>query len=186
MRQNSYYNKDIDILYRLINTSNKYQTIYNYLIVGNFLIDFCEQHNISNYILLDRYGVISGSSFSFFDAFLLEIIGTKDRLNELLLFLNHFIEIFVIDSLQFELFTLSKLYVLFRLHRYIEAENLLNDYLVDNPTWGIGYITIIDYYVFLAHNENRAKHYFEIAKNIDNLEGKDALLQRKYYFVPSA
>ena len=146
----------------------------------NFSLIFSKDNNIKSSKKFDEYDVLD----DFFENFLCLFNCSIYNLDENIYDLNK-----IIDVLEDIMYTLklnpktyenifrSKVYLMFKLKKYNEAENIMKGYIEKHPKNVFGYVELVDDFVMI-NNLEKAKYYYELGINNRDMLDLDILEDR--------
>ena len=176
-----YFNKKINDLYlkgeTLYYGRRETEALDYYLKVTNYLIDFAIKKNIKTFKKLDECGIIEELVGNIFQDFEIIILNSKERLKELLDYVDRLIVNFDMEDEDYLGTIRVKSDLLFKLKKHDDGEKIILDYLEDHPKATYAYIELIDNFRH-AGNYKKAKYYYDKAMSIKDLEDKDVIEER--------
>lgn len=121
----------------------------------------------------DEYDVLDDFFENILGLFNCSIYKLDDNiydLNKIIEVLEDIMNTLKLKPITYENIFRSKVYLMFKLKKYEEAENIMKKYIENHPKNVFGYVELVDDFVMI-NNLEKAKYYYELGiKNRDMLD----------------
>ena len=132
--------------------------------VINFSLKFSRDNNIKSSKKFDEYDVLDDFFENILGLFNCSIHNLDENiydLNKIIVVLEDIMYTLKLNSITYENIFRSKVYLMFKLNKYNEAEEIMKKYIEKHPKNVFGYVELVDDFVMI-NNLDKAKYYYEL------------------------
>lgn len=177
-------NKILFSIYDNEDNMNIKDIVDGYLEVMNYAIDYAKKHEIRTIEKLDSCELVGDFFINIignFDDVILNLKKDEYDFNLIVDYIDKLLDQFILEDNMYLNLLREKANLLFQLGRIDEGENIMVDYLKDNPKETYAYVELVDSFEMVGNLE-KAKYYYDLGLSQGNMKDIDALEEREYMF----